>query len=79
MRVGCILGTVHDMYWLWQAILVQELGVSRAGQKQAPPGQGSLSARAARHVLQAVQTFVALTQIQQVPQIICQQPDGLLL
>ncbi|KAL3156762.1 hypothetical protein ABBQ38_001037 [Trebouxia sp. C0009 RCD-2024] len=45
--------------WL-QAILVQELGSSSRG------GQGSQSAQAARRVLQAVHTFVALTQIQQV-------------
>ena len=50
-----------------QAILVQELGSSRGGQGGAPqPGRGSQSAQAARHVLQAVHTFVALTQIQQV-------------
>ena len=50
-----------------QAILVQELGSSRGVQGGPPqPGQGSQSAQAARHVLQAVHTFVALTQIQQV-------------
>lgn len=50
-----------------QAILVQELGSSKGGQGGPPqPGQGSQSAQAARHVLQAVHTFVALTQIQQV-------------
>ena len=50
-----------------QAILVQELGSSRGGQGGAPqPGRGSQSAQAARHVLQAVHTFVALSQIQQV-------------
>lgn len=50
-----------------QALLVQELGSSRGGQGGPPqPGQGSQSAQAARHVLQAVHTFVALTQIQQV-------------
>lgn len=50
-----------------QAILVQELGSSKGGQGGPPQtGQGSQSAQAARHVLQAVHTFVALTEIQQV-------------
>lgn len=55
-----------------QAIQVQELGLGGPGRDGgggagAPPPSGvSISARAAQRVLQAVHTFVALTQLQQV-------------
>lgn len=57
-----------------QAIQVQELGQGQGGPGRdggggaaAPPPSGvSISARAAQRVLQAVHTFVALTQLQQV-------------
>jgi len=55
-----------------QAIQVQELDQTRSGrdgspQRGAAAGSAvSLSAEAAKHVLQSVHTFVALTQIQQV-------------
>ena len=57
----------YQSLFAMQAIQVQRLGQAADGQRQNPPSAGvSLSAEAAQQALQAVNAFVAITQIQQV-------------